>query len=174
MKLGIITAAMLLAGCGHPYGTHYALYASPSLAPAQVEVMAQAADDWEANVPVTIVLVVGECPGGDTSICVSAAPTGVGSGHDTFPCDGTDAWGCTQRHEDGATTRFSSGMPAWAWGYVMRHELGHAMGLSHDPDMRSVMYPSTDANLIINGVTCLDVRQWSALRGQSVACEGGS
>lgn len=78
-----------------------------------------------------------------------------------------DQWSCYWG--SGVTTGFNSGTvyysivfvnPAWANAYVIKHELGHVLGLGHATNVPSIMYPSSGKYSTVQQHDVDDIRNW--------------
>jgi hypothetical protein len=150
-------AIPLLVGCGLP--TQIQLNIDPSgFTPEQVEATFQASDSWAQKVGVNFTYTVGGCPGLTWNVvCVEAAtslPTDEGGL--TYPPEAPDYRSRVQLLVGPA------GAPPQGFQLVAEHELGHAMGLVHDPNAATVMYHVV-SSATPSEPTPEDIAQWKAL-----------
>jgi hypothetical protein len=169
-----IALAMLTTtdACAAPrLGSEYTLYIDPGFSLSQQDVIVTVAADWEEHVPVHFFPVVAKCSGvNDGIICVHAATreqikkVNPAASNYTRYINGAGHRGDTGGWfgRDGGECFIDAGQPDIYFQPSVAHELGHAMGLEHQPDKGTVMYPGLDG--ISAWVTTEDAEQWRAIR----------
>jgi hypothetical protein len=172
----LIAPALLtvLAACAAPPGNTYTLYVDPNFDTEAQHEIEEAAQDWKTAVgpELKITTVVAPCPGGPMlwkpgMVCVHSSPTA------TVPCMGAVdplILGCTlPEGDDAATVTIATNLAkTLERPQIIRHELGHAMGLSHDHE-GTLMYHNVSGGHYVP--TCEDIRQWHGVRGETFSCE---
>lgn len=158
-----IAAGLALAGCGAaparpPLPLEVILSVSPDFSPAEVEAALAAVDEWRSVVPEAFTVRVAPCAGEDFEICLVPAtysPTGPGYTERNF----------TTGH---MVSHVLSPMPdGYAVVQVMAHELGHSMGLNHEPRclMEPGAPPAPAPGMLPQDA---DVAQWRAVHAHSL------
>jgi hypothetical protein len=74
--------------------------------------------------------------------------------------------GCGECAEIEIATDATDDEVTWA----VAHEIGHAMGLQHDPDARALMASTRIPGVTALRPTCSDVNQWAETRNESYSC----
>jgi hypothetical protein len=181
----LVVATTTTTACTQRPGTSYQLVIEKGFAPNQEQAIVAAASDWTDKVAdLRLDVVVGQCADVENGvICVrptdhagvvregrgdqgliditdcvhgvfSSSPTTGGVGGK----DGGEVWmDAAYGQEDGDT----SGLAIFQTG--AGHEMGHAMGLAHDPLRGTLMY-ATEGGASRSGVTASDIEQWYAIR----------
>ena len=174
MKLALLGLGLMFAtGCaaaGHapnPMATAYAVHVSPQWDAARQTVILDALADWTnaAGVTFDVAITDDACSGspetlGNESCFAFTAPQSALAV--TQDCSGEPAVGCTystlsQHVLIGVDA--SPGAPDFA--HIVRHEIGHALGLQHSLTQDSVMFPSLSGSAT---VTSADVAQYWSVR----------
>ena len=171
--LPVLVSGLLTAGCAATPGDHYDVYVDRSF-DERVPAVLAGLEDWEVATGVSFnVMVVGaSCPDDPHSICIRPATRNEVDDMCGYK-QGADLDGCTSYHGasiDSALTEVVADVPLDVFRDGVRHEIGHALGLRHDPQ-----HPSAVMSPVDNGrrlrVTCYDVAQFDDVRGRpSMPC----
>jgi hypothetical protein len=157
MRSSIATVLLLTSACNWKPGDTYDIVVDHSASVEFVEATANAARDWEDNVPVHLTVRWADgCHAGDHAICIHPVKT--------LPAPDlglTRAAMGLWDFEDGADTQIIDSLRGDGLQQIITHELGHGMGLEHDA-LGTLMYWNMRAAAL--HVTAADVEQWHALR----------
>lgn len=179
----VIFSLFLLAGCSGPeYGEEYTVYIHPDFG-SKIENVIGSAATWSKASGVLMTPVISEpyhCS--DTgNICVYIANEDAiikQAGH----ADPDGMWlGVTHRDDNDFATILILDqilvtdpdpqrelVQEKVRNETILHELGHAMGLHHDPQKGNVMYKSVDGSALYP--TCRDLMQYFSFRGINYYC----
>jgi hypothetical protein len=170
------TCAACASPTEHPLNA-YKLVLDPGFSPSEQASIVAAVENWEAATPVKFTIEIGVCSEAgpqagevcmvSTSQAVVEAVTGPSATEDTLAVTnysdvGASVFVSTANIENLASTSGDS----WLFFQTVGHELGHAQGLAHTPGVHALMDPLS-GNSSHGPVTCVDVNQWYAVRGQT-------
>lgn len=138
-----------------------------------MEVVSAAARAWARAVPVRFIYKFGDCAGIlPHRICVhymSEAMFKEIAAENHYEA----SWvGATQPFPSSDGSEVFVNRDSHSPEQVVRHELGHAMGLEHDMALPNVMFPLISP--LSEDITCRDIAQWYRIRKRTVpkGCQG--
>lgn len=140
--------------------TSYEARISPTFDVPSTLNAAIAIDDWQVTTGVIITTSITDDPCPAESACFHIAPQDQPMTSKDCSNYEPGIIGCTydSGHEIAVAATLDDGTQL----HVMRHEMGHALGLHHTVELDSVMYYTTGGSATITGV---DVAQYDWLRG---------
>lgn len=161
----IAPVALLLAACAAPSGryplpTAYEVHVAPTWYADTPQVL-QALADWTAATGVVLRPIVTADPCPDAAGCIAVQPEAVSLIE--AQVGSPQAIGGTALGLDPTASidpDLNATNPA-LFMHVLRHELGHALGLSHVTDQGALMFPDTRGS---DTITPNDIAQYWSLR----------
>jgi hypothetical protein len=167
----IVAVALALgcAGCaGEEHGDTFQIVIDPAFSAAQQAQIIAGAGDWLGKIPELSVssIVIAECFGGQVAgricfhpIAALPIPAGIcGYSHVSSTFEGV-----TCHPGNGGDIYVWTGVPTFL--LAAEHEMGHAMGLSHE-GTTNLMSAEYDGFTL--GADCNDIAQWYTVRGMVV------
>ena len=174
MRRALALVALLSSGCGVSYASEYDLFIDQGFAPEQQEQIIEASARWtsatDGDVKFNVHIGGIDTPTTKHQIFVITLANESTEAY----CHDRAALGCTENGKglDVAFVRLQTSLPAAIDDgpeapndlaiQVATHELGHAMGLSHDAN-GTVMAPYVTQGSVI--ITARDIAQFRAVRG---------
>lgn len=170
VKWALLALLTLMLGCGRVQGNDYNVLVDPAFSSDEVQAVIDASDDWKGHIDgLRMWPVIASCKGvEDGTICIHL------SNHaEVLKHNGTEeAYAVTDPGDKGAEVWIDAHDIALYPTYlkmIVEHEMGHAMGLVHDPHQDTLMHPHPE--VASSTVTCADMTQWYLVRGLVVpAC----
>lgn len=167
----VLSASLMLAGLGcHSLPKSLDIYSSPSFSDHEQVLIIKSVEKWETVIPIILKFHIEDhdCNNTENSICI------VPSTYLKLNADNNikfaigncqnDLWSDTA-YITIATDTLKYNPREYQW--VIMHELGHAFGLDHDVNNTLMTYDYNDASI---NITCLDIKQFNALRGIKWSC----
>ena len=175
MRLNVFVMAALVGACmgskprqsfDMPPPDHYVVTVDPSVTLAQTVMLSEALDAWSEVMerPGFFILQEGTFDHRDIPPLHEVRVYGLpGYSAVTKLAGATTVWGvddCDRPFQ--SRIWLDTSLPVSVLEVVMRHEVGHALGLSHSSDVNSVMYPVARPDFD-NAITCQDATSLCAM-----------